>query len=291
MKVIPRTHRGNSSISSINKFLLRITPFCFLNAYSVCVGKEFGTKRRELLFQAVSSVIAFPALTSVALADNEVMEDFRVYTDEANKFKITIPQDWLVGTGEGDGVRSLIAFYPQNTANSSVSLAITSLGADFTRLESFGKVDAFAENLACLPICNFSHFSLKQSYSRMPSLSPITVNKFGFFWHQFLLVFIILVLFSTHFVLQIGGLDRSWQRPPGVAAKLIDCKAANGLYYIEYTLQNPGESRRHLFSVLGMANNGFYNRLYTLTGQFVDEEAEKFGAKIEKAVASFRLIV
>ncbi|XP_022895181.1 psbP domain-containing protein 3, chloroplastic [Olea europaea var. sylvestris] len=206
------------------------------NPPSVCVGKEFGTKRRELLFQAVSSVIAFPALTSVALADNEVMEDFRVYTDEANKFKITIPQDWLVGTGEGDGVRSLIAFYPQNTANSSVSLAITSLGADFTRLESFGKVDAFAENL-------------------------------------------------------IGGLDRSWQRPPGVAAKLIDCKATNGLYYIEYTLQNPGESCRHLFSVLGMANNGFYNRLYTLTGQFVDEEAEKFGAKIEKAVASFRLIV
>lgn len=41
----------------------------------------------------------------------------------------------------------------------------------------------------------------------------------------------------------------------------------SGLYYIEYTLQNPGESLRHLFSVLGIANNGWYNRLYTLTGQ------------------------
>lgn len=29
----------------------------------------------------------------------------------------------------------------------SVSLVITGLGPDFTRLESFGKVDAFAENL------------------------------------------------------------------------------------------------------------------------------------------------
>lgn len=118
---------------------------------------------------------------------------------------------------------------------------------------------------------------------------------------------------------QVSGLDRSWQRPPGVAAKLIDSKAANGkfeddlilffmfwllakqvqfldwdhwalafvgecviellnvfvidwslllgLYYIDYTLQNPGESCRHLFSVLGVANNGWYNRLYTLTGQ------------------------
>ncbi|KAL0392245.1 UNVERIFIED_CONTAM: PsbP domain-containing protein 3, chloroplastic [Sesamum radiatum] len=175
-------------------------------------GEQCGTGRRELMFQAVSTAFAFPAVTSVALAaENDSSGDFRVYTDEANKFKITIPQDWQVGTGEGDGVRALIAFYPPDASSSNVSIAITALGADFTRLESFGKVDAFAENL-------------------------------------------------------VGGLDRSWQRPPGVAAKLIDSKAANGLYYIEYTLKNPGESRRHLFSVLGIANNGTYNRLYTLTG-------------------------
>ncbi|KAJ8561302.1 hypothetical protein K7X08_027492 [Anisodus acutangulus] len=144
-------------------------------------------------------------------------------------------KDWQIGAGEGDGVRSLIAFYPQEASNSNVSIVITSLGADFTRLESFGKVDAFAENL-------------------------------------------------------VSGLDRSWQRPAGVKAKLIDSKASKGLYYIEYTLQNPGESLRHLFSVLGIANNGVYNRLYTLTGQFVDEEAEKYGAKVQKAVSSFRLI-
>jgi hypothetical protein len=40
-----------------------------------------------------------------------------------------------------------------------------------------------------------------------------------------------------------------------------------GLYYIEYTLQNPGESRRHLLSALGVTFNGWYNRLYTVTGQ------------------------
>lgn len=31
--------------------------------------------------------------------------------------------------------------------NQTVTVVITGLGADFTRLESFGKVDAFAENL------------------------------------------------------------------------------------------------------------------------------------------------
>lgn len=85
--------------------------------------------------------------------------------------------DWQVGNGEGDGVRALIAFYPTEAANSNgimlscretftrqvtrlvstlliflfllapVTLVITPLGADFTRLESFGKVDAFAETL------------------------------------------------------------------------------------------------------------------------------------------------
>ncbi|XP_042057980.1 psbP domain-containing protein 3, chloroplastic-like isoform X1 [Salvia splendens] len=201
----------------------------------VSVGDECKKRRRELLVQAAASVFAFPAISAAALAaESALPEGFRVYTDEVNKFKITIPEDWQVGTGEGDGVRALIAFYPQEASSSNVSIAITGLGADFTRLESFGKVGEFAETL-------------------------------------------------------IGGLDRSWQRPPGVAAKLIDSRASNGLYYIEYTLKNPGESGRHLYSVLGVANNGIYNRLYTLTGQFVDEEEEKFGPKIQKAVSSFRL--
>ncbi|GER36660.1 photosystem II reaction center PsbP family protein [Striga asiatica] len=190
----------------------------------VIVGEECGT-RRKLMFQAFTAAVTFPAVGPVALAVES--EDFRVYTDDVNKFKISIPQDWQVGNGEGDGVKSLTAFYPPEASSANVSILITGLGADFTRLESFGKVDEFAETL-------------------------------------------------------IGGLDRSWQRPPGVAAKLVDSKAANGLYYIEYTLQKPGETLRHLFSVLGIADNGFYNRLYTLTGQFLDDEEEKFGPKIRK---------
>jgi hypothetical protein len=40
-----------------------------------------------------------------------------------------------------------------------------------------------------------------------------------------------------------------------------------GLYYLEYTSQNPGERRRHIVSAIGMAFNGWYNRLYIATGQ------------------------
>ncbi|KAJ6680860.1 hypothetical protein OIU74_019359 [Salix koriyanagi] len=228
------------SACTFHGFLSSIVGFdCFCQIVVVlCLGEEpcgAGTKRREALFNMVLTAFTFPAIASTALAATGVAEDLRIYTDDVNKFKISIPQGWQVGSGEPSGYKSVTAFYPEEASNSSVSVVITGLGPDFTRLESFGKVDAFAETL-------------------------------------------------------VGGLDRSWQRPPGVAAKLIDSKASNGLYYIEYTLQNPGESRRHLLSALGVAFNGWYNRLYTVTGLFVDEESEKFGTDIRKAVSSFRLI-
>ncbi|XP_042508953.1 psbP domain-containing protein 3, chloroplastic isoform X1 [Macadamia integrifolia] len=195
-----------------------------------------GTKRRQALLQIIFGAFSFPSIAVAnASADTDLQEDFRIYSDDTNKFKISIPQDWQVGAGKADGIRSVTAFYPGEASSSNVSVLITGLGADFTRLESFGKVDAFAENL-------------------------------------------------------VSGLDRSWQRPPGLAAKLIDSKTTNGLYYIEYSLQNPGESCRHIISVIGMASNGWYNRLYTVTGQYVEEESEKYRSKIEKSVLSFRFI-
>ncbi|XP_059460649.1 psbP domain-containing protein 3, chloroplastic [Corylus avellana] len=198
------------------------------------VQEGFGAKRRDFVLQ-MAATATFPLIIPNALAEKDVPENFRLYTDDVNKFKILIPQDWQIGAGEPNGFKSITAFYPEEASNSNVSVVITGLGADFTRMESFGKVDAFAETL-------------------------------------------------------VNGLDRSWQRPPGVAAKLIDCKASNGIYYIEYSLQNPGESRRRLFSAIGMASNGWYNRLYTVTGQFMEEESEKYSFNIEKAVASFRFI-
>ncbi|KAK7409845.1 hypothetical protein VNO78_00203 [Psophocarpus tetragonolobus] len=189
--------------------------------------------RRQLIFLTAVAVPAFAVPNALPL--NDVSEDVRVYTDDDNKFKIEIPQEWQVGTGESNGFNSITAFYPTETANSNVSVVITGLGPDFTRMESFGKVDEFAQTL-------------------------------------------------------VSGLDRSWQRPPGVAAKLIDCKSSNGIYYIEYSLQNPGESRRYLYSAIGMASNGWYNRLYTVTGQFVEEETDKYASKVQKVVASFRFI-
>uniref|UniRef100_A0A0F7H196 Photosystem II reaction center PsbP family protein n=1 Tax=Goodyera fumata TaxID=1390594 RepID=A0A0F7H196_9ASPA len=196
-----------------------------------------GFMKRDTFLALLLSAASFPfiALGSSA-AETDLRGSLRAYEDETNKFRIFVPEGWLVGAGETNNIKSVTAFYPEEAAsNSNVSITITGLGPDFTALGSFGKVDAFAETL-------------------------------------------------------VNGLDRSWQRPPGTAAKLINSAAANGLYYIEYTLQNPGERRRHIFSAIGIASNGWYNRLYTVTGQFMDDEPENYQSLIEKSILSFRLI-
>ncbi|KAK3425107.1 hypothetical protein EUGRSUZ_F01822 [Eucalyptus grandis] len=200
---------------------------------SLLMQEQCGAKRREIVLQLGFAALSLQGLASDALAETGGKEDLQVYVDDVNKFKISIPQDWLVGKGEPNGFKSVTAFYPKEDSTSNISVAITGIGPDFTKMGSFGKVDAFAESL-------------------------------------------------------VNGLDRSWQRPPGVAAKLINCQDANGFYYIEYSLQNPGEIQRHIYSAIGMAFNGWYNRLYTVTGQFVEDKSEGYRSKIEQAVNSFK---
>ncbi|XP_074556379.1 psbP domain-containing protein 3, chloroplastic [Curcuma longa] len=210
---------------------------CSASERIMCNIQQFATKRRDLLLKMFIASVSLPLVVTDASAETEIVESFQTYEDEANKFRILIPKDWLIGTSDSDSnsLKSITAFYPNESSDSNVSVVITGLGPDFTRLQSFGNVDAFAETL-------------------------------------------------------VSGLDRSWRNPPGVTAKLIDSKAANGLYYIEYTLQNPSEKRRHILTALGVASNGWYNRLYTVTGQYMEDEAEKYQPSIEKTVSSFRFI-
>ncbi|KAG6481803.1 hypothetical protein ZIOFF_058424 [Zingiber officinale] len=198
----------------------------------MCSIQQFATKRRNLLLTMFLASVSLPLVATDASADTELEESFQTYKDEVNKFRMSIPKDWLIGTGDSDGnsLKSVTAFYPNEASGSN------GLGPDFTRLQSFGNVDAFAETL-------------------------------------------------------VSGLDRSWRNPPGVAAKLIDSKAANGLYYIEYTLQIPGEKRRHILTALGVASNGWYNRLYTVTGQYMEDEAEKYQPSIAKIHMSNGILI
>ncbi|KAH9560989.1 hypothetical protein CY35_06G138400 [Sphagnum magellanicum] len=88
----------------------------------------------------------------------------------------------------------------------------------------------------------------------------------------------------------VNSLDRSWKKPPGQAAKLINSRSREGMYYVEYTIERPGERKRHLLSVVGIGFNGWVNRLYTVSGQFWEEDADKYKPSLEKIISSFKLI-
>ncbi|MCI08420.1 PsbP domain-containing protein [Trifolium medium] len=51
--------------------------------------------RRQLILYTGTAAIAAPSTVSNALALNDVSEDFSIYTDDENKFKIEIPQGEL----------------------------------------------------------------------------------------------------------------------------------------------------------------------------------------------------
>ncbi|XP_062119276.1 psbP domain-containing protein 3, chloroplastic-like [Humulus lupulus] len=178
------------------------------------IAGRVSKNRRQILVGMTMSFAGFSCNPIFSNAFAETAENGCFFSSACvvYNFNYLLFVGWSLAASEPDGFKSVTAFYPEGNTSSNVSVVITGLGPDFTKIESFGKVDEFAETL-------------------------------------------------------VSGLDRSWQRPPGVEAKLINSKSSNGFYYIEYTLQRPGETHRYLFSALGMASNGWINRLYTITGQ------------------------
>lgn len=87
----------------------------------------------------------------------------------------------------------------------------------------------------------------------------------------------------------VNGLDRSYLRKPGQRAELIAAKSARNMYFVEYTVQKPGEQKVHLLSAVAIHFNGIYNQLYTLTAQYVEDDAELYESTIRKVFDSFNL--
>ena len=83
-------------------------------------------------------------------------------------------------------------------------------------------------------------------------------------------------------------MDRSWQTPAGVKAKLIDSRASNGMYYIEYTLQNsatPTEGSYRLITTVldadqapGLELAALYHERWEIEGVFDEFKTHLRGA-------------
>ncbi|XP_024516327.1 psbP domain-containing protein 3, chloroplastic-like isoform X1 [Selaginella moellendorffii] len=88
----------------------------------------------------------------------------------------------------------------------------------------------------------------------------------------------------------VGSMDRSYKRPPGTAARLVNAVSRNGMYYLDYTVQTPGEAQRHFFSVAGVGETQFYKQLYTATGQYWEADGDRDRKALQEAIESFRIV-
>jgi len=70
------------------------------------------------------------------------------YKDEDDKYAFKVPADWEMATGaapaNSQSTRRVVAFYPAGSPEINVNVVVTSLGADFTKMGSFGSADEFA---------------------------------------------------------------------------------------------------------------------------------------------------
>ncbi|KAF8072745.1 PPD3 [Scenedesmus sp. PABB004] len=97
----------------------------------------------------------------------------------------------------------------------------------------------------------------------------------------------------------VNSMDRSFllrvrgSTPVGTAeepvqvAKLLDARETRGMYYVEYTVEKQPGPKRHLYSLVALAYNGRYNRLYTLTGQCLEEQVDAAAPVLQAALKSF----
>lgn len=74
---------------------------------------------------------------------------------------------------------------------------------------------------------------------------------------------------------------------PVQIAKLVDAQEKRGMYYVEYTVEKRPGPKRHLYSVVALAYNGRYNRLYTLTGQCLEEQVDQVEPVLKQVMSSF----
>lgn len=193
------------------------------------------------------ALVAAPGLAQLQPAYAEA-PSLTSYKDKSDEFSLSVPSNWVAGEGAAaggkgytgaSGVRRALAWYPEGDLDTNLTIVITNVGADFTRLGSFGDAEQFGGTLVA---------QMDRSY-----------------------------------------LNRSWNKPktPVQEAKLLDAKARNNMYFIEYTVKKPSQEQKHLLSAVALGFNGRYNRLYTVTGQCKESELSEYKGTLQSVLQSF----
>jgi hypothetical protein len=152
-------------------------------------------------------------------------------------------------------MRRTVVFFPDDPSvrDCNISVVITNVSVEFTKLGSFGNIDSFATNLVN---------GLDRSYllrAKIPSAEPVQVTPMQY------------PLKSFHFSLitrlpcrpsNLCALLTSPVFPPSSSsswtqiAKLVDYRSTGDVYSVEYTVQKLPGPQRHLYSACILGSNG-----------------------------------
>ncbi|KAJ9517382.1 hypothetical protein QJQ45_016759 [Haematococcus lacustris] len=239
--------------------------------YSKSRDFDQGSSRRNLLLGgAVLPLLSFSA-PETAQAAAEVAAG-TVYDDPEERFSVLVPDGWESGLGEISNSRRTVVFYPRGVppAEVNVSVVITNVSVEFTRLGSFGNVATFAGNL----VNSLDRsFLLRQRQTPSPD-QPIQVAKLVDYNEtrgQYLVEYTV-------------------QKLPEPARHLYSAVALgnngsetdNGIHTVVTFGLTP-----HLTPCLTHTSLR-YNRLYTLTAQCGEEQVAQWGPLLRQIVASFK---
>eukprot|EP00878_Enallax_costatus_P002355 GHUV01002531.1.p1 GENE.GHUV01002531.1~~GHUV01002531.1.p1 ORF type:complete len:258 (+),score=72.97 GHUV01002531.1:210-983(+) len=213
---------------------------------------QCGSTRREGL-AAVALAPFVPQLlsSSSAKAEETATAQPRQYIDQEDSFSLTIPAGWDFAEGQIEGNRSF-----QGSSGARRTLAWFSAGTSAEQVN------------VTLTITNTSvEFTGLGSFGNVFAFGTNLVNSM-----------------DRSFLLRVRGNKPS---EPVQIAKLLDAKETKGMYYVEYTVEKQPGPKRHLYSLVALAYNGRYNRLYTLTGQCLEEQVEQVEPVLKQVLASF----
>ncbi|DBA88947.1 TPA: hypothetical protein ACH3X2_000177 [Trebouxia sp. C0005] len=251
---------------------------CTNSSNSVEQRQELQLDRRALLL----ALVAAPGLAQLQPAYAEA-PSLTSYKDKSDEFSLSVPSNWVAGEGAAaggkgytgaSGVRRALAWYPEGDLDTNLTIVITNVGADFTRLGSFGDAEQFGGTL----VAQMDRSYLNRSWNKPKT--PVQSEL----WPQ---------LPSRVQLMTLGtpgcspSLCISYANHAAQEAKLLDAKAKNNMYFIEYTVKKPSQEQKHLLSAVALGFNGRYNRLYTVTGQCKESELSQYKGTLQTVLQSF----
>ena len=136
--------------------LLRISIFILLNHFfwglAIYLNNPFSIIKRKLTTVA-SSLFIFTSylnndyLNQPAFANDIILKE---YSNKRYHTNLKYPSDWEEKIGTLSSDRSVIAFTNPNDVDTSASIVITPIPADYTKLNSFGSKETIRQYL--LPV-------------------------------------------------------------------------------------------------------------------------------------------